>query len=67
MGTLGPSVRALFATDMTAQRRNLMQTLRTIVRRIDRLDLPGRRSSRLVGATPATAFARPTTRRSGSR
>lgn len=38
---LDPSVRALFATDMTAQRRNLMQTLRTIVRSIDRLDLLG--------------------------
>jgi hemoglobin-like flavoprotein len=38
---LDPSVRALFATDMTAQRRNLMQTLTTIVRTIDRLDLLG--------------------------
>jgi hemoglobin-like flavoprotein len=36
-----PSVRALFAADMTAQRRNLMQTLGTIVRGIDRLDLLG--------------------------
>jgi hemoglobin-like flavoprotein len=38
---LDPSVRALFAADMTAQRRNLMQTLGTIVRGIDRLDLLG--------------------------
>jgi hemoglobin-like flavoprotein len=38
---LDPSVRALFSTDMAAQRRNLMQTLGTIVRGIDRLDTLG--------------------------
>jgi len=36
---LDPSVRALFtATDMAAQRRNLMQTLTVVVRGLDRLD-----------------------------
>jgi len=36
---LDPSVRSLFAaTDMPAQRRNLMQTLTVVVRALDRLD-----------------------------
>ena len=35
---LDPSVRALFATDMTAQRRMLMQTLAMVVRSLDRLE-----------------------------
>jgi hemoglobin-like flavoprotein len=36
---LDPAVRELFAaTDMTAQRRNLMQTLTVVVRALDRLE-----------------------------
>jgi hemoglobin-like flavoprotein len=36
---LDPTVRELFAaTDMAAQRRNLMQTLTVVVRALDRLD-----------------------------
>ena len=36
---LDPAVRALFAaTDMAAQRRNLMQTLTVVVRNLDRLE-----------------------------
>jgi hemoglobin-like flavoprotein len=35
---LDPSVRALFATDMTAQRRMLMQTLTMVIRSLDRLE-----------------------------
>jgi nitric oxide dioxygenase len=35
---LDPSLRELFPSDLTAQRRNLMQTLTVVVRGLDRLD-----------------------------
>ena len=35
---LDPDLRALFPIDLTAQRRNLMQTLTVVVRNLDRLD-----------------------------
>lgn len=35
---LDPDLRALFPSDLTAQRRNLMQTLTVVVRNLDRLD-----------------------------
>jgi nitric oxide dioxygenase len=39
--TLDPALRALFPADLTAQRRNLMQTLAVVVRGLDRLDVIG--------------------------
>jgi len=35
---LDPDLRALFPSDLTAQRRNLMQTLTVVVRNLDRLE-----------------------------
>ena len=35
---LDPALRALFPSDLTAQRRNLMQTLTVVVRNLDRLE-----------------------------
>jgi hemoglobin-like flavoprotein len=35
---LDPALRGLFPEDLTAQRRNLMQTLTVVVRGLDRLD-----------------------------
>ena len=35
---LDPAVRALFPTDLTAQKRNLMQTLTVVVKNLDRLE-----------------------------
>jgi hemoglobin-like flavoprotein len=35
---LDPALRDLFPADLTAQRRNLMQTLTVVVRELDRLD-----------------------------
>ena len=35
---LDPDLRALFPTDLTNQRRNLMQTLTVVVRNLDRLE-----------------------------
>lgn len=35
---LDPDLRALFPIELTAQRRNLMQTLTVVVRNLDRLD-----------------------------
>ena len=35
---LDPTLRGLFAEDLTQQRRNLMQTLAVVVRGLDRLD-----------------------------
>jgi nitric oxide dioxygenase len=35
---LDPALRALFPSDLTAQRRNLMQTLTVVVRNLDRIE-----------------------------
>ena len=35
---LDPAIRALFPTDLTAQKRNLMQTLTVVVKNLDRLE-----------------------------
>ena len=49
---LDPALRALFATDMSAQRRNLMQTLTVVVRSLDRLETKGLVRSRAGEPTP---------------